>query len=124
MEQGIIKAVKELMLKIADVNASYTEQELSPIKAMYEAINNTRIWSMMSCGGRLCEDIRRSVMNYMASIDNVSFQEPIKIEVKKATSRDELMLKAISIASKRGINKPHPKMGVKKLNDWIKINDK
>lgn len=124
MEQKIINEVKKLIPKIKDANSTYTEEELSHIKAMYEYINNTRIWSMMSCGGRLCEDIRIGVFNYIKSIEHVSFEEPKKTEVAKKDSREELMLRAISIASKRGVNKPHPKMGVKKLNDWIKINDK
>lgn len=122
MEQKLIKEVKKLMPKITDVNASFSEEELSPIKAMYEAINNTIVWSMMSCGGKLCPSIRKSVLNYMNSIEHVSFEEPKKIEVKKSKIREELMLEAISIASKKGINKPHPKMGIKKLKEWIQIH--
>lgn len=122
MEQGLIKAVKELMPKIKDPNSSYNEQELSPLKAMYEAINNTRIYSMMSCGGKLCEDIRRGVINYMANLEHITFEEPKKVEVSKQPTRNELMLEALSIASKKNIKKPHPKMGVKKLKDWINEN--
>lgn len=127
MEQGLIKEAIKLKEKLANPKSSYNEQELSVIRAIFEKVNNTRVYSMNSCGGSLCETFRVSVYNYVNNLPEVDITEP-KQEVKnleKTTTtneRQELMLEAISIASKKGLRKPNPNMGVVKLKAFINKN--
>ena len=126
MEQGLIKEAIKLKEKLANPKSSYNEQELSVIRAIFEKVNNTRVYSMNSCGGSLCETFRVSVFNYVNSLPEVEITEPkqkVK-KLKKTTSNEkqELMLQAISIASKKGIRKPNPNMGIAKLKAFINKN--
>jgi len=129
MEQGLIKEGLKLLPKIKDGSQKFNEQELSIIKAIYENLAKTKVYTMMSCGGKLCEEYRRTVTNYLNTIvDLPEIKQPVNevkklpVNTPKVDDRDSLMLEAISIASKKGIKKPNPNLGVAKLKKFINEN--
>lgn len=126
MEQRLIEEGKKLLPKINDEKASFNENELSVIKALYEKCANTRVISMMGCGGRLCPEYRLTVGNYLRSLPDIDFTDPVKTELPPqqpvTDERSKLMLEAISLASKKGIKKPNNRLGIEKLKLFIKQN--
>jgi len=131
MEQELVEIIIELLPKIKDRNAKFSEEELVPIKTFWEEITKVSIGNLLNCGGHLCEDVRRSITNYMRSYKHVSAVKPEKVIVspkktkkidpKKVTlTRDELMAQCIEIAEAKTIKKPHYKAGIPKLVAFIK----
>jgi len=138
----LIEKIQSMLPKIKDKAATFNEEELVPIKAFFEQITGVSIGNMMNCGGKLCEDVRRSISNYMASYKHVKPEapkkeapaklKPVEGEEKKVVDantmftefpkRDELMSKALKIAEEKGIKKPHHKSGEEKLQKYIDEN--
>lgn len=54
--------------------------------------------------------------------DKVRLASIEKAEVVEGRSKEVLMKEAIELAEQKGIKKPHPKTGVKKLEQFIKDN--
>ena len=133
VSKNLLEKIVILLPRIKDKQEQFNEEELVPIKAFFEKITGVSIGNMMNCGGRLCEDVRRSISNYMASYRHIKVETPKK-EVKpleaiktpkkevKGNKRDDLMAQALKIAEDKGIKKPHHKSGVDKLKKFIDEN--
>lgn len=124
-----MKLVVDMLPKIADRRSFFNEKELVVVKAAFESITGIKCGNMMSCGGQLCEDYRRSIVNYMASYKHVNTEAPKKIVVPKkevvvqeTTERDSLMAKCLEIAEAKDIKKPHHRAGEDSLRNYININ--
>jgi hypothetical protein len=135
MESTLMKKVVDLMPKIKDKQARFDEVELLTVKAAFESITGIKVGSMMSCGGMLCEDFRRSIVNYMASYKHVTTETPKKttpptdpettdntVEPEAPSERDQLMAKALEIAEEKEIKKPHHRAGKSTLIKYIEKN--
>jgi hypothetical protein len=134
VSKELMAKIVEMLPRIKDKQAQFTEEELVPIKAFFEKITGVSIGNMMNCGGKLCEDVRRSISNYMASYKHVKTEAPKKeakkLEPKKEATpakesgdnRAELMAEALKIAEAKGIKKPHHKSGTDKLKAYINEN--
>jgi len=128
--EELTKEIIKLMPRITDKKAKFTEEEMPTIKAFFEKITHVSVGNMMNCGGHLCEDVRRSIVNYMASFKHVTPAEPKKTKLPTAkpekaspeTNRDELMAEALKLAEAKGIKKPHYKSGADKLIKYINEN--
>jgi len=133
MEQELMKKVIELLPKIKANTEVFTEQELVVVKAAFEDITGIKVAinGMNNCGGKLCEDFKRSIVNYMNSYKHVKTEAPKKTKIKKVapkeevkepSKRDELMAKCLEIAEDKGIKKPHHRAGEDNLIKYIEIN--
>lgn len=133
VSKNLLEKIVTMLPKIKDRQAQFNEEELVPIKAFFEAITGVSIGNMMNCGGKLCEDVRRSISNYMASYRHIKTEAPKKevkpLEAKKTPSKEvkqderaELMAQALKIAEEKGIKKPHHKSGEDKLKAYINEN--
>jgi len=129
MEQELIKLVADMLPKIADRRSFFNEQELVVVKAAFESITGIKCGNMMSCGGQLCEDYRRSIVNYMANYKHVNTEAPRKTVVPKkvkpepvTTERDSLMAQCLEIAEAKHLIKPHHRAGEDTLKNYINRN--
>jgi hypothetical protein len=121
MEQELRLKINELMPKIKEANSSFNEQELVVIKAAFMEITGINWVNMMSCGGKLCEDIKRSILNWN-NLQEVISENVIKVQPVKTKTRLELLEECNIIAEAKGIKKPHPAAGIDKLNQYIRNN--
>lgn len=87
VSKNLLEKIVTMLPKIKDRQAQFNEEEIVPIKAFFEAITGVSIGNMMNCGGKLCEDVRRSISNYMASYRHVKTEAPKKRN--KAVRRKE-----------------------------------
>ena len=139
MEQELMKKVIELLPKIKANNEVFTEQELVVVKAAFEDITGIKVGlnGMNNCGGKLCEDFKRSIVNYMNSYKHVKTEAPKKTKVEKkkmveldpedlnvkaGEERNTLMAKCLEIAEEKEIKKPHHRAGVDSLTKYIETN--
>ena len=121
MEQELRLKLNELMPKIKEPNSSFNEQELVVIKAAFMDITGINWVNMMSCGGKLCEDIKRSILNWNAQQELIN-ENVLDVQPTKTKTRLELLEECNTIAEAKGIKKPHPAAGIDKLNQYIRNN--
>lgn len=118
MEQELRLKLNELMPKIKEINSSFNEQELVVIKAAFMEITGINWVNMMSCGGKLCEDIRRSILNWNNLQETIN-ENVLNVQPQRTKTRLELLDECNKIAEAKGIKKPHPAAGIDKLTKYI-----
>lgn len=78
MEKELMNKIVELMPRIKNRDEIFTEEEMPIIKEAFYQITDIKWGNMMTCGGKLCEDIRRSIVNYMRQFAHVKQEQPKK----------------------------------------------
>lgn len=130
MEQKLINELRELETKIVN-DEKFNEKELVSIKNAFEEISGTKVNSMMSCAGKLCEVFRRVLINWLKSNPKeieratplpIKIQTPVKVEAPKAIEeKAKAINEFLSIGIKKGVIKDDYKFPKTKPIKKIKV---
>ena len=79
--------IVNLFPKIEENKEIFKVEELVIIKAFFEKITGVKVGNMLNCGGRICSDVRKSIVNYMAQYKHIKNAEP----KKEAPTKEETL---------------------------------
>lgn len=116
MEQELRAAILPLLPRIKENNTIFSEREKTIIVAAFLAITGHRLSNTSSCGGRLCTDIQRSIVNYFKINPTVA---PTPVKTK---TREDLITEADELSEAKGLKKVNRNIGLIKLNQFLHDN--